>query len=274
MTDYAHHPDFVSDVQKQVDEFAARIDEGLQWVSDQWEKCIMDSNWGWLSPGPKAAYEYAKSKCEEKMQELVVAFQDGVKEIWKAVRTVTGDPFTLMQMNQAYIDAAGALRDEKIVMRRLKTSVAGDWEGSAFTAYSSMIDEQLAAVGGVDSGLVKAATACAQGALQINSIWTDIVNAILEYAGKVVSAIKDGTDAGQWVTLDLGPALKIILDAVLAAGKLAVKLETYWADNATVKTSMWRELNSGLEGLNANNEWPGIAYYSGEMDDQGNWKNK
>jgi uncharacterized protein YukE len=274
MTDYAHHPDFRIDVEEKMADFAEKLNEGLDWVSAQWEKCIMDSNWGWLSPGLKAAYETAKNSCENKMEELVQEFETKAKEIWEEVDNVTGDPFELMAMNQSYIDAAGALRDEKTVMERLRSSVGAHWEGDAFDAYSDMIGEQVSAISGIDSGIVQAATACAEGAKQINDIWNDIVSAILDYAGSIVDAIKEGTDAGQWVTLDTGPAIKVILDAVLAVAKLALQLETYWAENATVQTSMWRVLNSGLDGLDANNDWPRIKYYTDSMDDKGGWGSK
>lgn len=271
MTQYAHHPDFRIDVEEKMTDFAEKLNEGLDWVSAQWEKCIMDSNWGWLSPGLKAAYEAAKNSCENKMEELVHEFETKAKEIWEQVDNVTGDPFELMAMNQAYVDAAGTLRDEKMVMERLRSSVGVHWEGAAYEAYSDMIGEQINAISGIDSGIVQAATACAEGALQINDIWNDIVTAVLGYAGSIVDAIKEGTDAGQWVTLDTGPAIKVILDAVIAVAELAAKLETYWAKNATVQTSMWRVLNSGLDGLDANNDWPRIKYYTDSMDDKGGW---
>jgi hypothetical protein len=274
MTEYAHHPDFRAAVETEMETFAEKIDEGLQWVSEQWEKCVMDSNWGWLSPGLKGAYELAKNKCEDKMNELVQDFEEKAKEIWEKVDDVTGDPLELMAMNEAYISAAGALRDEKIVIGRLQSSVASHWSGDAFDAYSNMITEQTNAIAGIDAGISQAATACAEGAQQINDIWNDIVAAILDYASKVVDAIKEGTDAGQWVTLDLGPALKVVLDAVIAVAKLALTLEKYWAENATVKTDMWRQLNSGLDGLDANNDWPRIGYYTGQMDGKGGWNGK
>jgi uncharacterized protein YukE len=271
MTDYAHHPDFRLDVEDKLTEFAERLNEGLEWVSAQWDKCVLDSNWGWLSPGLKAAYEVAKNSCESKMEELVHTFETEARKIWEEVDNVTGDPFELMAMNDSYIRAAGALRDEKIVMERLRSSVGARWEGEAYDAYADMIGEQVNAISGLDAGIVSAATACAEGAKQINDIWNDIVAAILAYAGTIVDAIKEGTDAGQWVTLDTGPALKVILGAVLAVADLALDLERYWAENATVQTSMWRVLNSGLDGLDANNDWPRIKYYTDSMDDKGGW---
>lgn len=272
MTDYAHHPDFRVAVETEMENFGKKIDEGLDYVADQWDKCVMDSNWGWLSPGLKGAYELAKNKCEDEMQTLVDEFKAEAAKIWEAVEKVTGDPLELMDMNAAYISAASALRDEKVVIGRLQSSVANHWSGDAFDAYSLMIGEQTNAIAGIDAGISSAATACAEGAMQINNIWNDIVSAILDYASKIVDAIVEGTDAGQWVSLDLGPALKVILDAVIAVAQLAVDLETYWAENATVKTDMWRQLNSGLEGLDANNKWPRIAYYTGPMGSKNGWQ--
>lgn len=274
MTEFAHHPDFRVAVETEMENFGKKIDEGLEWVADQWEKCVMDSNWGWLSPGLKAAYELAKDKCEDEMRSLVDEFREQAANIWDTVEKVTGDPLELMDMNAAYISAASALRDEKIVIGRLQSSVASRWSGDAFDAYSNMISEQTSAIAGIDAGISSAASACAEGAKQINDIWNDIVTAILDYASKIVDAIVAGTNAGQWVTLDLGPAIKVILDAVIAVAKLALQLENYWAENATVKTDMWRQLNSGLDGLDANNNWPRIAYYTGPMGSKDGWNGK
>jgi hypothetical protein len=180
-----------------------------------------------------------------------------------------------MEMNDAYLRAAAKLRDEKTVISDLTSEVSKHWEGEAWVAYQHVAAEQLAAINGVDKGLVRAATACAEGAQQIRSIWRDMIDAILDVVDTILDAIKDGTDAGQWVTFDAGPAIKVIGKIVTKALGLWNDLDRYFDTNVTVKLSMWRELNSGLDGLDANNEWPSVSGRdSADMDDKGSWTGK
>ncbi|WP_426247068.1 WXG100 family type VII secretion target [Nocardioides sp. LHG3406-4] len=276
MTEYSHHPDFRSDVEKKVQEFSDKIQEGVNWVIDEWEKCIGNQNWMWIvSPAVKLAYELAGDRLQDAINAIWDYWEEKSQEIWDSVDNVAGDPFELMAMNEAYHAAAGAIRDEKIVLGRIVSTASSHWEGLAFTAFSDTIEEQKNAIAGVDSGLTSAATACAEGAKQINDVWNDIVDGILDYASSIVDAIKEGTDAGQWVTLDTGPAIKVILDAAIKVAQLALVLEKYWAENATVKASMWTGLNSGLDGLDANNDWPNIASArSSDMNDKDDWDQK
>jgi hypothetical protein len=79
-------------------------------------------------------------------------------------------------------------------------------------------------------------------------------------------------DAGQWVTFDAGPAIKVIGKIVTEAIRLWNDLDRYFDANVTVKLSMWRELNSGLDGLDANNSWPSVSSRDADdMANQGNW---
>lgn len=270
MTQYGYHEDFVADVEKRLQEFSDAIYRGMQDVCDRFNQWVQDQWWTWV-PWVHDHLVQLKNDLEAKLRELWDEFADACRRIWEKVEDLNGRPFELMELNQAYVDAAAALRDEKVVLARLRTSVEAHWSGLAFTAYANLIREQTAATAGVDAGLTSAATACAQGAKQINDIWNDTVDAILSYAGSVVDAIKDGANIGQAFTFEMGPALKVILDAVLAVADLALQLEGYWADNATVKTDMWRRLNSGLDGLDANNDWPRLATYAGDLDDQSSW---
>jgi hypothetical protein len=102
-----------------------------------------------------------------------------------------------------------------------------------------------------------------------------MIEAILGVVDSILDCIKDGTDAGQWVTFDAGPAIKVIGKIVTEAIRLWNDLDRYFDDNTTVKLSMWRELNSGLDGLDANNSWPEISSRdSSDMDDKGGWTQK
>ena len=99
-----------------------------------------------------------------------------------------------------------------------------------------------------------------------------MVDTILDIAGSVVAAIKDGTDAGQWVTLDAGPAIKVIGEVAIEVLRLANELLGFWADNTTVNLAVWTGLNDGLVGLRSGNAWPDIdSYDRDDVRDGSGW---
>lgn len=273
MTDYDYYTEFTDDVETKLDDLKAKVEEGVQEVIDTFNDTIGSKGWMWLvSPAIKAAYEIAKDNIEDEIQRLWDEFTQMCDDLWEKVDDLTGDPWDLMDMNAAYLRAASRIRDEKTVINDLTAEVGKHWSGDAYTAYDHVASEQLAAIGAVDEGLVSAATACAEGAQQIRSIWRDLIDAVLEAIDAVLDAIKDGTDAGQWVTFDAGPAIKVVGKIIVTALGLWNTLDRYFDENATVKLSMWRELNSGLDGLDANNDWPSVSGRdAGDMDDQGGW---
>ncbi|HWI42675.1 MAG TPA: hypothetical protein VNS81_03595 [Nocardioides sp.] len=261
MTDYDHYFEYTNATTTNLDTISKKIDEGIDYVMKVWDDTIaakgLDSGWGWLiSPGLKAAYEWAKDNLEDELQKLVDEFEDFCEDLWDKINDLTGDPFMLMEMNQAYIKAASRIRDEKTIIDDIGYVLTESWEGDAFSSYSRVVTQQLQAISAVDSGLKDAATACAEGALQIRSIWRDCIDALLGVANTILDAIKDGTDAGQWVTFDAGPAIKVVGKCLTATIGFANQLERYFDENVTVKSSMWSTLNSGLDGLDANNQWP------------------
>ena len=276
MTDYDYYWEYSDDVDAKIQEISDKVQEGVEYILGKWEDTIGSQDWMWfVSPGVKIAYEIAKGNLEDEIQRLWDGFTDACEDMWDKVDDMTGNPWLLMDMNAAYLEAAGRVRDEKIVIGRLTNEVAKHWEGEAFTAYNRVCLEQTGAINAVDKGLVRAATACAEGANQIRSIWRDMIDAILGVVNSVLDAIKDGTDAGQWVTFDAGPAIKVIGKIVTEALSLWNQLDRYFDENVTVKVSMWREMNSGLDGLDANNDWPAIAGRdAGDIDDVGDWGQK
>lgn len=276
MTDYDYYSEYSDDVGQKIDDLTDRIEEGVQSVLDTFNDTIGSSGWMWfVSPAVKIAYEVAKDNLEEEIQRLWDEFEQAVDEMWAKVEEMTGNPWNLMDMNAAYLNAAGKIRDEKTVINDLTTEVSQHWQGTAYTSYLHVAQEQLAAINGVDLGLVRAGTACAEGAQQIRSIWRDMIEAILGVVDSILDAIKDGTDAGQWVTFDAGPAIKVVGKIVTEAIRLWNDLDRYFDTNVTVKLSMWRDLNSGLNGLDANNDWPSVSSRDSEdMANQGNWGQK
>jgi hypothetical protein len=273
---YNHYPEYTDDVEAKLNDISAKIEEGVQGVIDAFNDTIGSKDWMWLvSPAVKAAYEWARDNLEDEIQRLWDEFKQVCEDTWEQVDDLTGDPWQLMEMNAAYLSAASRIRDEKRVIDNLTSEVSRHWSGVAYDAYSHVATEQTNAINAVDQGLVKAATACAEGAQQIRSIWRDCIDAMLDVVNSIADAIKDGTDAGQWVTFDAGPAIKVVLKVAVKALALWNQLDRYFDENATVKLSMWRELNSGLDGLDANNDWPSISSRdSGDIDDRGSWSPK
>lgn len=280
MTEYDFYSDYTGDTELQLEDVKKKIEEGIEYITTTWNDSIiakgLDSDWAWvISPGLKAGYEWAKGNLEDEIERLWDEFEKFCEDLWDEISDVTGEPWTLMSMNAAYIKAAGRIRDEKRVINDIGTRLALSWSGDAFTTYDAMVKEQTNAIVGVDTGLKAAATACAEGARQIRSIWRRCIDALLDVVDAILDAIKDGTDAGQWVTFDAGPAIKVIGKCLTATIGLVNDLEAYFDENVTVKVSMWSTLNSGLDGLDANNEWPAISGREvGELSDDGGYTEK
>ncbi|MBM0126598.1 WXG100 family type VII secretion target [Pimelobacter simplex] len=280
MTEYDFYSDYTDDTELQLEDVKKKIEEGVDYIIDTWNDSIiakgLDSDWAWvISPGLKAGYEWAKGNLEDEIERLWGEFEKFCEDLWDEISDVTGEPWTLMSMNAAYIKAAGRIRDEKRVINDIGTRLALSWSGDAFTTYDALVKEQNNAIIAVDTGLKSAATACAEGARQIRSIWRRCIDALLDVVDAILDAIKDGTDAGQWVTFDAGPAIKVIGKCLTATIGLVNDLEAYFDENVTVKLSMWTTLNSGLDGLDANNEWPSISGREiGDLSDEGGYTEK
>lgn len=242
-------PDYQLVVEKKLKAFQTAIEGAIDVVLQKWDDSILTSGAKWLVPGLAAAAEYAANKLEDAIREIWDAFTKACEEIWKKVDEMKGSPFELMKMNDKYIGAAGEMRGLKTEIDRATRQVRKGWFGEAFLAYEGRAKEQMSAAEGADTTLTKAATACADGANQIGQSWADVVEAILDYANKVVDAIEKATDAGRWVTLDAGPAIKVIADLAIEVAKLALKLSRYWMENATVAVALWRDINQGAIGL-------------------------
>lgn len=264
--------DFQDDVERMLEEIEAKIAEGIGWVADQWDGSILDSWLKYTSPAVYAAGKYAVSRLEDAFDAIWDAFEEALPRVWEQVRRLFATPWGLMALSEAYSEAAGQLRDEEIAVDRLTRHVQKGWSGDAWTAYNGVAIEQKKAILAVNTGLTAAATACAAGAKQIKDTWVAAIETMLRLAGQVVSAIKDATDAGQWVTLDAGPAIKVIGMVAIEIAALATKLTSFWMDNNTVNLAVWTGLNDGLVGLRSGNTWPDIDSYDlDDVRDQGGW---
>ena len=88
----------------------------------------------------------------------------------------------------------------------------------------------------------------------------------------MVLSVVHGRDAGQWVTFDVGPAIKVVGKILVEALRLGLALKTFIDENATVQVSMWRGLASGMEGLDAENRWPSISSGDRDYSQPGEWQ--
>ena len=276
MTEYDHYSEFDTDVETKLEELHEKIQEGIDYIWQKWDDSILSSNWGWLiSPGLKAAVELHKGNLEDEIEKLWDSFETKAEEMWDKVNDLTGDPWALMLMNDAYLTAAGKIRDETVVVGNMTAQVKKGWEGDAYDSYFNTATKQTNAITGVDKGLVAAAAACAAGALQVRSIWRDFIDEMLNIVDAILDAIKDATDAGQWVTFDAGPAIKVIGKIAVEALRFWNKLDSYFDTNATVNTGMWTDLNNGVVGLDGNNDWPKIPGYDlADLGNKGEWDHK
>ena len=264
--------EFQDEVEGLLDDLHAKIQEGIDWVADQWDGSILDSWLKYTSPAVYAAGKYALHKLEEAFEAIWDALEEVLPKVWAEVRRLFATPWGLMALSEAYSEAAGQLRDEEIAVDRLTRHIQKGWSGDAWTAYNGVATEQKKAILAINTGLTAAATAAAAGAKQIKDTWVAVIETVLKLVGQVVSAIKDATDAGQWVTLDAGPAIKVIGMVSIEIASLATKLGSFWMDNQTVNLAVWTGLNDGLVGLREGNTWPNIDSYDlDDVRDKGGW---
>ena len=276
MTDYDYDSIFFDDLEEQVAVITTKIQEGIDALWDTWNNSILskaDGFWGAvISPGAALTAHHLKGKLEDQISRLWDQFEETVEDFWQEVEKWTGDPGDLMRMNDDYHDAAGWIRDEKRVITEIMGELGESWSGVAFGSFTDISSKFSNALQGVDDGLSQAATGSAETALQIRSAWNEVISAVLNVVDLVLDAIKDGTDAGQWVTFDAGPAIKVVGKILVEALRLGLALKTFIDENATVQVSMWRGLASGMEGLDAENRWPSISSGDRDYSQPGEWQ--
>jgi hypothetical protein len=125
MTDYDYYYEYSDDVGKQIEEISKKIEEGVNTVIDTFNDTIGSKGWMWfVSPGVKIAYEIATATREHDNTRLWDEFSRACEDMWEKVEEMTGNPWTLMEMNAAYLAAASRIRDEKTVIDDLTTEVS------------------------------------------------------------------------------------------------------------------------------------------------------
>jgi len=265
--------DLESEIEQKLSDFSDKIQEALEWVKKKWDDSGFTSGWRFLSPGWAALVEHYAHKLEDAFQAIWDKFEQMCKDIWETVDQLFATPWKLMELQSSYIQAAEKLRGQSIAINQMVHDVGKGWEGDAFDSYSQVATEFSNALGGIDQGLTKTAAAYATGAKEILETWRTVISAILSYAGDVVDAIQEGTDAGKVLTLDTGPAIKVILDAAIKAAQLLNDLSGTFDTDATINIAMWNDLNAGLPGLESGNGWPQMATGDvSDIKDKGDWE--
>ncbi len=276
---YVH---FTDDVEEWLGKVEDKIEEGIDWVWEQWDNSIVNKYGKWVSPALWLAINHAKGNLEDAIEDIWEKFKEVCEGVWEEVRSLFATPWGLMDLSERYSSAAGILRGEATLIDRIKRHIQKGWSGDAFTAYGGMTDEQKNALNGLAAGLSTASTACATGAKQIWDIWIALLNYVLDQLNTVLGKIKDATDAGQWVTLDAGVVTSLIGQLLVNVGKLVTKLLSFWADNQTVNLAVWNGLNDGkdLTGVTVSGsgdqrdiDWPGLSPADvGDVKDKDAWE--
>lgn len=275
--------DFMDDVEKYLGQVQDKIEEGIDWVWDQWDNSIVNKYGRWVSPIAWLAINHAKDNLEDAIDAIWDKFEEVCEGVWEKVRELFATPWGLMDLSERYSEAAGILRGEATLIDRIKRHIQKGWAGDAFVAYGGMTDEQKFALNGMATGLSTASSACATGAQQIWDIWIALLNYVLDQLNTVLGKIKDATDAGQWVTLDSGVVVSLIGQLLVNVGKLVTTLASFWADNQTVNLAVWNGLNDGsdLLGLTVTGSgdqrelnWPALSPADvDDVQDKGAWVN-
>jgi uncharacterized protein YjbJ (UPF0337 family) len=259
-SDYNFVGEFTDDATELLEQLKAKIEEGIEWVVDQWNDHMDSWKMKIEMMTPIIAYQamQAAEALEAALKKLWDIFADFVTDLWDKIDKMVGGPWALMEMSDYYTWASAHLRDEGTLVARMNDRLSEHWEGDARDAFGKVTKEQVAAINGVSAGLTAAAAACAGGAYQLRSVWRDVISTVLNLANNMLDCIKDGTDVGQWVTFDTGPALKFYGKIGVELVSLANNLESYFDDNATVQHAMWADLNTGVAGMLAGNTWPNV----------------
>lgn len=275
MAEYDFYIDFTDGIDDELEALRSKIQEAIDWVIQKWHDTV-DTWKQVISPAFAYLVHLAANRLEEAFQTIWDEFSDFCTDVWAYVDKMAGGPFELMEMNTKYTDACAHLRDEAGVIKDILNVVRDKWQGEAYEALVDVSDKQVEAIKAIDEGMKAAASACAAGALQLRSIWRDVIDALLKLAGGIIDTIKDATDAGQWVTLDTGPAIKLVGQIAVQVLELGNTLERYFDENVTVQWAMWNDLNTGgIAGLAPGNLWPRLlAEDRAPLKTPGGWDRK
>lgn len=270
--------EFEGMVEQGLNTLQLKINEGVNGVQAEFSRRIEAiPDWEWLvKPWLHFAVDRGVDALQDQFNKIWDAFEEKREEIWKKVSEIQGDPIRASLLSDSYIAAGRMLTDVgDSYLPDAISRVQNAWpEGQGPEAFGRQAPKQASAALGAASGLTQAATALSELANKIVATWKTVHDVLLDYASKVVDAINESTDAAKILTCDIGPAIKIVLDAAIQVAKLASDLLTYVVEDLTAGATKWKILESGNElvGLLAGNAWPEIAGVDGrDMTNRGKW---
>ncbi|MFE6506785.1 hypothetical protein ACFVDI_00145 [Nocardioides sp. NPDC057767] len=271
------YDEFWAEVQRNMDEAQAGINEGIDWAQDEFNRRIEAIPWYEWTAKPWLHWTVNRGidALQEAANSLWDLFEEKAPEIWEQANQVQGDPVTLGLIQNSYIAASAVLHDLKQgdlpdAIGDVRDAWGGDSRGA--DAFADQAEKQVAAISAVEDGLKTAIEMCGQGSSNILSSWQDIIDALIDFASQTVSVVKDGCDAGQILTLEIGPTEELIGSAVTTVLKLANQLGRYLAEDGTANAAVWKIAENGIDGLNSGNAWPKISGTDGAtMENSGTW---
>ena len=272
------YTDFEQMVRDALNDFGVNLNAGIESVQTKFTAKIDEiPNWEWaVKPWLVYTVNRGFDALQDAIGELIDTFEEEAPKIIEKIGEIHGDPITLTLLSNGYINAGRVLTDiGDAYLPDAISRVQDAWsEGEGPEAFVRQAPKQASAALGAAGGLGDAATALGEASSTIISSWLDIQSAILGYAGEVVDSIEQAASGAQIITLEIGPAIKVILAIFVKVAELANTLIRYVAEDATAGATAWNVLKSGnaLEGLMAGNTWPEISGVDGrDLTNQEKW---
>lgn len=272
------YADFEQMVRDALNDFKVNLNAGIESVQVKFNAKIDEiPNWEWaVKPWLVYTVNRGIDALQEAIGELVDTFEEEAPKIIEKIGEIHGNPITLNLLSSGYINAGRVLTDigDSYLPDAISRVQAAWSEGEGPEAFARQAPKQASAALGAATGLGDAATALGEASSTIISSWLDIQSAILGYAGEVVDSIEQAASGAQIITLEIGPAIKVILAIFVKVAELANTLIRYVAEDVTAGATAWNILKSGnaLEGLMAGNTWPEISGLDGrDLTNQEKW---
>lgn len=272
------YADFEQMVHDGLADFETNLNAGIDSVQKKFNEKINEiPDWEWLAkPWLVITVNRGVDALQEKFGELVDAFEEEAPKILEKIGEIEGDPITLTLLSNGYINAGRVLTDiGETYLPDAIGKVSSAWsEGEGPEAFGRQAPKQAVAASGAAGGMGSAADALGQASSKIIQSWLDVHAALVGYAGDIVDSIEQAASGAQIITLEVGPAIKVVLAIFVKIAELANTLIRYVADDVTAGATAWKALESGnsIAGLMAGNTWPKIGGVDGrDMTNQSKW---
>lgn len=205
------------------------------------------------------------NQLEEKFEAACKEVTDKWKEagdiIVKHIESIIGNPLLMSQIASDYRDAADKLGKGVNEIDDGNSVLWGnDFEGRAFRAYINVSTQQNAAVKGMQTQLLAAATVMDDNEVNLLKFWNQQLKNLIDSTALFLNVAGDLGDLGNAPLFESGPAVKAIGAIVKTAGDIITTYNTYLIDLNVKSAGNWDGLNSafGNNGM-PNDRWPTIG---------------